>query len=84
LSRASHPDCRATLKAIARNRLRWFDGLIVGRTFIAGDRLPLADLLLFSFLDFGASVGQALDQENTNIAVWFERMKARPSVVATT
>ena len=46
--------------------------------FIAGDRLSLADLLLFAFLDFGATVGQPLDPACTNIAHWFAGMKARP------
>ncbi|MGB3317497.1 MAG: glutathione S-transferase family protein [Sphingopyxis granuli] len=72
------PEAAPGLKAIAQDGLRWLDPLIAGRDFIAGDRLSLADLLLFAFLDFGATVGQPLDPACTNIARWFGRMKARP------
>ena len=73
------PEAADGLKAIAQDKLTWLDGLIAGRAFIAGDRLTLADILLFAFLDFGTNVGQPLNLENKNIAAWFERMKARPS-----
>jgi glutathione S-transferase len=72
----------AELKAIARDRILWLDGQMTGRAFICGDRLSLADLLLFAFLDFGASVGQPIPTEATWVNAWFERMKARPSAAA--
>lgn len=73
------PEAAAGLKAVAQDGIRWLDPLIAGRDFIAGDRLSLADIMLFAFLDFGASVGQPLDPANAHIARWFERMKRRPS-----
>jgi glutathione S-transferase len=73
------PEAAAGLKAIAQDGLKWLDPLIAGRDFIAGERISLADILLFAFLDFGAGVGQPLDPANTNILRWFEGMKARPS-----
>ena len=73
------PEAAAGLKAIAQDGLKWLDPLIAGRDFIAGERISLADILLFAFLDFGAGVGQPLDPGNTNILRWFEGMKARPS-----
>jgi glutathione S-transferase len=76
------PEAADGLKAIAQNRLTWLDGLIAGKTFVGGDRLTLADILLFCFLDFGANVGQPLNADNKNIAAWFERIKARPSAAA--
>ena len=76
------PEAADGLKAIAQDKLTWLDGLIAGRTFIAGDRLTLADILLFAFLDFGTNVGQALNPANKNVAAWFERMKGRPSAAA--
>jgi glutathione S-transferase len=72
----------AELKAIARDRILWLDGQMTGRTFVCGDRLSLADLLLFAFLDFGASVGQPIPTEAAWVNAWFERMKARPSAAA--
>jgi glutathione S-transferase len=73
------PAAGADLKAIAQEKLTWLDGLIEGRQWIVGDRFTLADILLYAFLDFGTQVGQALNPDNKNIAVWFDRAKARPS-----
>ncbi|HEX4183307.1 MAG TPA: glutathione S-transferase [Caulobacteraceae bacterium] len=76
------PEAAEGLKAVAQDKLAWLDGLMAGQTFVAGERFTLADIVLFCFLDFGAAVGQPLNPENKNIAAWFERMKARPSAVA--
>jgi len=76
------PEAADGLKAIAQDKLTWLDGLIAGKTFIAGDRLTLADILLYCFLTFGAGVGQPLNPENKNIAAWYERMTARASAGA--
>jgi glutathione S-transferase len=76
------PEASAGLKAIAQNRLKWLDGLMEGKTWLAGDRFTMADILLYSFLDFGGQVGQPINPEHKNVAAWFERVKARPSVAA--
>ncbi len=76
------PAAADDLKQIARSRLAWLDGLIAGRDFIAGPKISLADIMLFSFLEFGAQVGQPLDPANRNLAAWYARMAARPSVTA--
>jgi glutathione S-transferase len=76
------PQAADDLKTLAQEKLTWLDGLIAGRPFVAGDKITLADILLYSFLDFGQAVGQPLNPANKNIAAWFERMKARPSAAA--
>jgi glutathione S-transferase len=76
------PQAAADLKTLAQERITWLDGLIAGQPFIAGSRLTLADILLFCALDFGAGVGQPLNQNNKNISAWFAGMKARPSAAA--
>lgn len=76
------PQAADDLKAIAQEKLTWLDGLITGRAFIAGERLTLADILLFCFLDFGTQVKQPLNPNNHAIGAWYERMKARPSTAA--
>ena len=72
----------AELKAIARDRLLWLDGLMGQRAFVCGDRFSLADILLFCFLDFGISVGQPIPDEAAWVKGWFERVKARASTAA--
>ncbi|MGH6878772.1 MAG: glutathione S-transferase family protein [Rhizomicrobium sp.] len=73
------PEASEGLKRIARDRLGWLDRQMAGREFICGKRFTLADILLFCFLDFAATVGQPLDRANANIGAWFERAKGRPS-----
>lgn len=76
------PQAADDLKTLAQEKLAWLDGLIAGHAWIAGDRFTLADILLFSFLEFGGQVGQPLNPDNTAVAAWFERVKARPSAAA--
>ncbi len=76
------PQAAGDLKAIAQERLAWLDGLMTGRNYVCGDRLTLADILLFAFVDFFARVGQPLNLELKNITAWHARMKARPSAAA--
>ena len=76
------PHAADDLKQIAREKLAWLDGLIGGREFVCGDRLTLADILLFVFLDFGKTVGQPFDPALANVSAHFERMKARASAAA--
>jgi glutathione S-transferase len=76
------PQAADELKATARDKLVWLDGLMGAKPFIVGEKLTMADILLFAFLDFMNKVGQPLDPGLTNLGAWFERMKARPSAAA--
>lgn len=76
------PQAADELKATARDRLTWLDGLMTGKQFIAGAKLTMADILLFAFIDFMMKVGQPLDPALKNLGAWYERMKARPSAAA--
>ena len=76
------PEAAEGLKESARKKLVWLDGQMGSRPFITGDKLTMADILLFVFLEFMAKVGQPLDPANKNLAAWMERMKARPSAAA--
>jgi glutathione S-transferase len=76
------PQAADDLKVIAQEKLAWLDGLIAGRPFVAGDKLTLADILLFCFLEFGASVGQPIKMNNKNVAALIDRMRQRPSAAA--
>jgi glutathione S-transferase len=76
------PQAADDLKLTAQEKLTWLDGLIAGRTFICGERLTLADILLFCFVDFFAGIKQPINQDNRNIVAWYDRMKARPSAAA--
>jgi glutathione S-transferase len=76
------PHAADDLKGIAQEKLTWLDGQMAGKQFVCGDRFSLADVLLFSFLEFGGQVGQPLSESNKNIASWYERVGSRPSAAA--
>jgi glutathione S-transferase len=76
------PEAAPGLKLIARDGLAWLDGQLAGRDTIVPKRFTLADVTLFAFLEFGATVGQAHDPSLANLAAWFEKVKARPSAKA--
>ncbi|MFW6093732.1 MAG: glutathione S-transferase family protein [Pseudomonadota bacterium] len=76
------PEAADGLKRIAQDRLSWLDGQIAGRTYLCGDRLTLADILLYCFVAFGITVGQPLNEANGNVKAWFDRMASRPSANA--
>jgi glutathione S-transferase len=76
------PEAADGLKACAQDKIEWIDGQLEGKQWIAGDRFSLADILLFSFLDFGVAVGQPVIPDNKNVVAWFERTGARPSAAA--
>ena len=61
------PQAADDLRAMAKEKLTWLDGQIASRQFVCGDRLTLADILLFAFLQFAGSMRQPLDPA---IPVW--------------
>lgn len=76
------PQAADDLKAITQEKLLWLDGLMEGREYVCGDRFTLADILLFAFLEFGASVGQPLDAKCERLQAWYARVAARPTIAS--
>jgi len=76
------PEAAAGLKAIARDKLAWLDGLMEGKTFVVGERFTLADIVLFVGLDFAEVVGQPLDPQLTRLAAWRTTVGERASAIA--
>lgn len=73
------PDAANDLKAIAQERLTWLDKQLEGKEFICGDRFSLADIMFYCFLHFGSTVGQSINQDNTNIVSLYEKIGMRES-----
>ena len=76
------PEAAEGLKSIAQEKLAWLNGEMEGKDYICGDRFSLADVMLFCFITFGATVGQSVSEENTNITSWYDRVKERSSTAA--
>ena len=74
------PQAAEDLKLHAQERLAWLDGLMGDNDFICGDRFSLADVFLYAFLEFGASVGQPIDPKLETVASWYTRIAARPAI----
>jgi glutathione S-transferase len=75
---AALPDAKVAIDEIAR--------LLGGNAYMAGDALSLADIHLICHLDLLPlyAEGRELLAPHPNLAVWIERMDARPSLKATT
>ena len=76
------PQAADDLKAIAQERLVWLDQQLEGKEFICGDRLTLADIMLYCFLNFGATVGQPIDEGNKNISALYSKLDSLESASA--
>ena len=76
------PEATDGLKACVRDGLATFDTLIAGKTWLAGERFTLADILLYCLTEFGKQVGQPLPEHLTNLQAWSARVAARPSATA--
>ena len=76
------PEAADGLKSIAQEKLAWLDAEMEGKDYICGDRFSLADVMLFCFITFGATVGQSVNEENTNLTSWYDRVKERSSTAA--
>ncbi|MGK0342041.1 MAG: glutathione S-transferase [Candidatus Azotimanducaceae bacterium] len=76
------PAAADDLKATAQERLTWLNTQIEGKQFICGDRFTLADIMLYVFLEFGVTVGQPLNEANTNVMALYGRVQGRDSASA--
>ncbi|WP_422061876.1 glutathione S-transferase family protein [Sphingopyxis sp.] len=76
------PDAAADLKRLAADGLVKVDNMIGAGPWALGARFSLADVLLYSFVEFGAMVGQPLDPALTHLAAWRDRVAARSSATA--
>ena len=76
------PNAAEDLKKLAQEKITWLDNLMEGKEFICGERFSLADIMLFVFLEFGATVGQPLNEKNKNIIAWYESVSSRASASA--
>jgi glutathione S-transferase len=73
------PEAANDLKAIAQERLTWLDKQLEGKEYICGDRFSLADIMFYCFLHFGSTVGQSINQDNSNIVSLYEKIGMRES-----
>ena len=54
------PEAADGLKATAQDKLKWLDGQMGGKPFIAGDKLTMADILLLRLCRLHGAGGPAI------------------------
>ena len=62
--------------------MRFFDGSLEGREYLAGSAFSAADILLLTTVDFAKFIGLEMPSECANLLRWQERVSARPSASA--
>ena len=75
------PEAADGLKASGQDGLAWLDEQMQGKEFICGNRLTIADLVLYCCTDFSSGVGQSIDVEFENVRSWFSRVEGRSSAI---
>jgi glutathione S-transferase len=73
------PAAADDLKAVVRDGMAAMDKMLAGKTWLAGSRFTLADIMLFCFIDFGGLVGQPVPDQFKNLKAWQTRVADRPS-----
>ena len=62
--------------------MRFFDGSLEGREYLAGSSFSAADILLLTTVDFAKFIGLEMPSECANLLRWHEGVSVRPSASA--
>lgn len=77
------PDFGAVMKGLAQERMRWLDGELSGRPYLAGERFTVADITALCAIDFGKVSDLRIDAAAMpHLARWHARVSERPSARA--
>jgi glutathione S-transferase len=76
------PEIAAANMAGAQRALSMFDRRLAESSFIAGERLTIADILAFTGVDFGRMVKFRPDASLIHVARWADAMRNRPAAAA--
>ena len=66
----------------ALKRLEWLDTVLADREFIAGPRYTIADITALIGIDFGRTTGIKVQENQKNLARWYQAVSSRPSAKA--
>ena len=64
----------------ALDGLKYFDGVLRGHDYLAGDNFSMADITLFAGLMFADAAGITIPVEHTALSAWRSRVAELPSV----
>ena len=69
-------------RGAAIKRLEWLETVMAGREFIAGPRYTIADITALIGIDFGRLTGIRVEDNQKNLARWYQAVSSRPSAKA--
>lgn len=73
------PEAADGMKACAVDGMRLMAQILGDNDYLAGSRFSLADIVLYSFVEFGGFVGQPVPDDLPKLKDWHARVSARPS-----
>lgn len=76
------PEGSAKNRAGAERMLKHLERQLEGREFIAADRVTTADIVTVTAMDFARLIKFRPPETMTNVARWYEAMRARPAAQA--
>lgn len=79
------PQISALVERGTASAQRFFKKLevqLADNTFVAGERLSIADITAYMAIEFGQRAGISVPNELTNVHRWYDAMAARPSAAA--
>jgi glutathione S-transferase len=63
-------------------QMKWLNGELEGRQYLAIDRYSMADIIALTTIDFANFIGIETPQELSHLRAWHARVAARPSSAA--
>ena len=78
------PEVAASNRAAGERALKLFDARLAESPWIGGERVTIADGVLFIGMDFARMVKFAVPEELTHVTRWLAAMRERPSASAGT
>jgi glutathione S-transferase len=76
------PEYGEVCRENAIGRMRWLDGELAARRFVAGERYTIADITALVAIDFGRPTNIRMPEECANLRRWHAEVSARPSAKA--
>jgi glutathione S-transferase len=80
--RTQFADYGRHMHTVAIERMRWLDGELAGRPFIAGASYTVADITAQSALLLGRNTGTPMPPDLPNLQRWWAAVSARPTARA--
>jgi glutathione S-transferase len=80
--RAQVPEYGEACRTHALARMKWLDGELATRAYVAGDRYTIADITALVGIDWGRVTKTRMPPECVNLNAWHDRVSSRPSAKA--